>query len=340
MNNRLFAVLAVICFAASGLQAEKITKTGTTAASFLAIDAGARATGMGGAFVSVADDITAMYWNVAGIAAVRKSAFTFTKTRWIADVDYNYAGLVMNLGASGVVGLNAAFLTMDDMERTTILEPDGTGERFGAGSHAFGLSYARNLTDRFVLGATLKYISESIYHSQADGVAFDIGTLFTTQLSGLKIGMSISNYGTKMQLSGQDMLLQADIDPAISGNNGNINAHLQTDRYDLPLLFRVGAAIDLLKGRGGSNLILAVDALHPNDDSESINVGGEYTLRNTLSLRAGYKSIFRKDSEEGLCLGFGLQQRLKGALIVSLDYAWASFGLLDTVQMFSLNCRY
>lgn len=333
--KKIVLVLMVLCMT-SFLFSQEVTKVGTTAAGFLNIDIGARAIGMGGAYVSVADDIMSMYWNAAGMARVDGSEATFTYNRWLADISYNYAGFVANLGNLGAIGVDAQFMTMDKMERTTVMEPDGTGELFNAGSYAFGLGYARNLTDRFSIGFKFKYVREEIYHSTASGIAFDIGTLFDTQYNGLKIGMSITNYGTKMQMGGRDMLIQADIDPSISGNNRNINANLATDAFDLPLMFRVGVSMDVLKGMGNSNLILALDALHPNDDVESLNFGSEYVYGGMFVLRAGYKSIFARDSEEGLCFGAGFRWGL-GGMDLKIDYAYEEFGVLNEIQMFSIG---
>lgn len=328
-------VLILALFMTSCLFSQEVTKVGTTAAGFLNIDVGARAIGMGGAYVAVSDDIMSMYWNVAGISRIDGAEATFTYNKWLADISYNYAGFAMNLGNIGALGVNAQFMTMDQMERTTIMEPDGTGELFSAGSYAFGLAYARNLTDRFSIGFNFKYIREEIYHSDASGIAFDIGTLFDTQYNGLKIGMSITNYGTKMQMSGRDMLIQTDIDPSISGNNHNINANLSTDQFDLPLMFRVGVSMDVLKGMGNSNLILALDALHPNDDVESVNFGAEYLYGGMFALRGGYKTMFARDSEQGLCFGAGFMWGA-GGLDLMIDYAYQDFGVLNEIQMFSV----
>jgi hypothetical protein len=170
-------ILLVIAVAA-GLGAKQVTKTGTTAATFLKVDVGARAVGMGSAYVSVVEDATAMYWNPAGLARVKGNEAVFSHAQWIADIGMSYAGIAVNLGNLGNIGLSGQFETMDEMERTTILQPDGTGEMFDAGSYAFGLSYARNLTDRFSIGMTAKFIQERIYHSTANGAALDIGVLF------------------------------------------------------------------------------------------------------------------------------------------------------------------
>ena len=333
----LVGLALLVSFPAYG---REVTKAGTTSATFLNIDQGARGVGMGSAFVSVVDDISGTYWNPAGIARMKGGQASFSNTQWIADISYNHAAVAVPVGGAGTLGVSAQFLTMGDMDRTTTMEPEGTGETFSAGSYAFVLSYGRNLTDRFSIGFNAKYVQEKIFHMNARGVAFDVGTLFDTQLEGLRLGMSISNYGTKMQMSGRDLMVTTDPDPAIAGNNPAINADLKTDKFDLPLLFRVGASVDVLKGMYNSNLLVAVDAVHPNDDVESMNVGLEYTWGKMVSLRAGYKSLFAKNSEEGLCLGAGLTKTMFGTAAITMDYAWGDFGILKDIQKFSLGLNF
>ena len=135
------------------------------------------------------------------------------------------------------------------------------------------------------------------------------------------------------------MLTQVDIDPLISGNNENMNADLKTDEYNLPLLFRVGVSMDVLQGLANSNLILAVDALHPNNNVESVNVGAEYAFNNLFFLRGGYNSLFAKDSEAGLSFGGGIKYGL-GSTFMVFDYAFKDFGILNNVQMFTLGVRF
>jgi opacity protein-like surface antigen len=334
--KKLFGIVFVLSTAAIPLFPQKVTKVGTTAANILQIGAGARAVSMGSAFVAVADDITSMYWNPAGIARLSHAEAVFSHTRWIADISYQYAGVAVPLSNFGTLGVQASFMTMGDMERTTIAQPEGTGEFFSAGSYAVGVSYAKPLTDRFSIGVNAKYVNERIYHSSAQGVAFDVGTLFRTQLNGMVLGMSISNYGTKMSLSGRDMLVQSDIDPMIKGNNPNLNSFLETGSYDMPLLFRVGLSMDVLNGMRNNRLIVAVDALHPNNDTESMNIGFEYGLMNMLFLRGGYKTLWNSDSQEGWSFGGGLQYGLTNRTRFKLDYCYQDFEFLNDVQMFSL----
>jgi len=83
-----------------------------------------------------------------------------------------------------------------------------------------------------------------------------------------------------------------------------------------------------------------VDALHPNDDVESVNAGGEYWFHKMVALRAGYKSLFARDSEEGLCFGAGLNYKLMGYTTLMIDYAYEDFGVLKEVQLFTLGLAF
>lgn len=334
----LYLFGSFLLMVSSMVYASEVSKVGTTAGTFLGIDIGPRATGMGSAFVATANDATAMYWNPAGIARINSFEATFCNTKWIADLSFNYMGAVLALGNFGTVGLNATFLTMDEIERTTIANPDGTGEFFDAGCYAIGLSFGRNLTDFFSIGFNAKYINERMYHSSATGFALDVGVLFDTKFHGLTLGMSIANYGTKMQLDGRDLQVQHDVDPRVYGNNQNINARLQTDAFDLPLMMRAGVSMDVLKGLYNSNFIVSVDALHPSDNVESLNIGGEYILYNMFFLRAGYKELFATDSEQGLCFGGGLHYNIKDtSTALFFDYSFITFGVFDAVHMFSVS---
>jgi hypothetical protein len=336
MRRHISRAIILLIILGSPIYSQGVTKVGTTAANFLAIDVGPRANGMGSAFVSVADDPTAMYWNPAGIAQISNLDTYFSSARWLADLSFNYAGIVLGFGDLGNLGVNATFLTMDKIEQTTILRPDGTGVFFDAASYAFGLTYARNLTDRFSIGLNAKYINERLYNESANGFALDVGALFDTQLYGLKLGMSISNYGTKMKMEGRDLTVQVDPDPSLSGNNPNINTGFQTDAYDLPIMFRVGMSMDVLKGIANSNFIVSADALHPSDDVESVNVGGEYIFNNMLALRIGYKGLFAKDSQQGLNYGGGINYTISD-IRLHFDYSYIDFGVLKSVHMFSLG---
>ena len=114
-------------------------------------------------------------------------------------------------------------------------------------------------------------------------------------------------------------------------------AELQTDQYELPLMFRVGVSMDVLKGFGNSNLILSADALHPNDDVEYLNVGGEYVFYDILSLRGGYKGLFAKNSEQGISLGGGVHYTVLESATFYFDYSYIDYGRFSAVHTFSIS---
>jgi len=206
--KKLLIILLVVTVSLSFGQ----NKVGTTAASFLKIGVGSRAVGMGEAYVAMARDASGLYWNPAGIAQANGGEIMFQKNNWLADVSINYMGIIFPLYGIGTVGVSITSLTMDDMAVTTPLEPDGTGEEFTAGDVAMQLSLARALTDRFSIGFNAKYIQQNIWHSTATAMAIDVGTLFRTQFNDMRLGMSISNYGSSMTMSGRDGLIR--VDPA------------------------------------------------------------------------------------------------------------------------------
>ena len=241
---------AALLVAALSLNAQDVSKVGTTAAKFLSIPVGARAVGMGGAFAAVANDASAMYWNPAGIARLTQSEAIFSHSAWIADINFNYGGVVIPLGELGTFGVNFTSLSMSDMERTTEDQPDGTGETFSAGSFAVGVAYGKNLSDWFSIGANVKYINEHIWNSSATSIAVDLGTLFTTPFPGVKLGAGMVNIGQKMHINGDDLIVQKDISP-INGNNPNVTANLQTDNFDLPLSLRLGVSYEPIVNEKG-----------------------------------------------------------------------------------------
>jgi opacity protein-like surface antigen len=342
--RKIFVFIFILVFANTiHLNAQiirDVSKVGTTAAPFLSIEVGARAIGMGGAYAAVANDATALYWNPAGLARMTSSGeVTLNHTEWLADISYDFAGVVLSLGRGGKVGLSFTSLTMGDMDVRTIAYPEGTGEKFGASDFAIGTSYARNLTDRFSIGFTAKYVNQKLWHESASSFAIDIGTLFTTQFNGMTVGMSISNFGNKMQMLGRDTQIPVDVAPDKEGNNSKIVGNMQTDKWSLPLIFRFGVAMNLINNYN-FRWTVAVDAMHPNDNTEYLNVGTEYAIKNIVFLRAGWKNLFMKDSEEGLTAGAGLAYNLMGNIKLKLDYAFGDFGILENVQKFSLGMQF
>ncbi len=330
-------LLLFIIITAGNLFAQ--TKVGSTAVPFLNIGIGPRPIAMGGAFVATANDVTSLYWNPAGISRVQSNQALFARAEWFADINYNWAGAMLSLGDLGAIGLSIDYLDYGNIEVTTLREPEGTGEIFRPQDLMIALSYGYNLTDRFSIGGSIKYINEKIWNTSASGIALDLGVLFISDINGLRIGATITNFGTDMQLDGKDLYIQTDINTQINGNNDQILAKLNTDSYPLPLTFRVGVAMDILN-LPDHKFTIGADALHPNDNAESLNIGAEYVFLNILSLRGGYKSLFLDNSEEGLTLGVGVNYDFNPGLGLFFDYAYQDFGKLDFTQQFSLGIKF
>ena len=347
MKKLSIAVIVLLCMVGNSFA---LTKVGTTAAQFLKIGVGSRAQGMGGAFVAVSDDISAIYWNPAGIANLKGSEAMFMHSEWLADISYDFGAVVLNLGSYGAVGISLSATSMAEMKVRTEIEPEGTGEWFDAGDIAAALTYARALTDRFSIGGNVKWIRQSIWHMAANTVAFDVGTLFRTQFDGMTIGMSISNFGGTLTMGGRDAREYADINPSAEGSNDQIPSYLQMDSWALPITFRVGVAwnpIETYRNR----VTLAVDAIHPNDNSESINVGFEYAYSKKAFIRFGWEGLFLEDDERGgvfsdsdnglpTNIGAGVNIPISGIMALKFDYAYADFGRLENAQRFTVSLEF
>jgi hypothetical protein len=131
-----------------------VTKVGTTGAPFLTIGVGARANAMGGAFVSVANDVTAIFWNPAGIASLPSPQLALIHSDWIADLRHDFIGVAVPLGSFGVVGASVNALSMDDLAVRTTAYPEGTGDMMSCGDLAMALTYGFNSRMRIREGAT------------------------------------------------------------------------------------------------------------------------------------------------------------------------------------------
>jgi hypothetical protein len=315
-----------------------VTKRGTAAAEFLTIPVGARATGMGNAYSASVNDATAIFWNPAGLTALQNGTFTVEHAQWLVDIDFNFGAVVLPTNL-GTFGLAVTSMQAPEMEVTTVDQQEGTGETFDAASYAFTLSYGRALTDRFSLGGSVKYITERIWHSSASSIALDVGTLFVTPFQGIRLGASISNFGSKMQMTGDDLLAVVDVDPNNHGNNESNRAELGTDAFNLPLTMRIGLAGEVFQS-ANSRLTLAVDALSPSNSEQYVNVGAEVGLLGDLILlRSGYSELFLQDSIHSFSVGGGLRYRF-ASLNLAVDYAYEAQQYFDGVNRFTfaLQC--
>jgi opacity protein-like surface antigen len=339
INIKILSVLIIIGLVpVSKAQLFRSTsKVGTTAAQFLKITPGARAVGMGGALTAIDGDVYSTYYNPAGVARNSNNGqVAFNHASWLADMSYDYAAAALNIQGMGTLFATLTSFRVPEDKVRTFTNPEGDGRFWDAGAIAIGLGFARQLTDRFSIGFQAKFIHESVWNSSSNGFAVDVGTLYETPFNGLKIGAAITNFGTQMQLDGRDIQFNYDPNDDINSGPNNIPATYQTAGFDLPLTFRIGLAMDLVKNRF-IRVTGAIDANHPNDNTEYINSGLEVAYDEMFFVRAGYRSLYKDNSEEGLTFGGGLKYKFTNSLKIVLNYGFADFGRLSNVQFFDIG---
>jgi len=297
------------------------TKTGTTIGQFLLIEPSARIAAAGNAGAAIWQGLDAAYYNPAVIGLLEGYNVQFTHSAWLADITYDYVAIALPAGKWGNVTGTVTSLNSGDIDVRTVEQPMGTGERYTVSDVALGLGYGRQITDRFSAGARVEYVQETIWHCSLNAIVFGFGTLYQVSERGLRIGASLSNFGTQGRFSGRDLAIVYDDDPTRYGDNSTLPADAYTDDFAVPTLFRVGLALPIRLSRQ-ANLQVAVDAFHPSDNTEGMNAGAELDYARRLTLRAGWQDAFQQDTEVGLTLGGGV----KGKVDVygyQVDYAWA-----------------
>ncbi|MBN1155722.1 PorV/PorQ family protein, partial [candidate division KSB1 bacterium] len=137
------------------------SKVGTTVGQFLKIEPSARGTAIGNASTSLFGEAATVFYNPASIGRLSKSNVQFTHSNWLADIDYNYVVVALNVGNIGTMSLQATSLNSGEIDVRTVEQPMGTGERYSVSNFALGFGYARMLTDRVAVGMIVNYLRET-----------------------------------------------------------------------------------------------------------------------------------------------------------------------------------
>jgi len=276
---------------------------GTTGFVFLRLGNGARASGMGEAFTAVADDATSIYWNPAGLANIEGVELNVTHSEWLVDIRFEQVSVV-NEAFGGTVGLNFTGVYYGKLDRYgnyPSLTPDGT---FSPYDLAFAAGYGFDVLPNLSFGASAKLIYEKIDFESATGWAMDLGLIHRSMVKGLTLAAAILNVGPQ--------------------------AKFVEEKFYPPFQFRVGASYryssDMIRG----SLILASDAVFPNDTDAKLHLGFEYNYKNFISVRTGYKANYYV---QGATLGFGVvYEKLR------FDYAYMPMQFeLGNVHRFSIS---
>jgi hypothetical protein len=316
----------------AGVASPDFERVGSAGFQFLKLPVDARSAAMGGILTSLSHgDASMAFSNPASIADIKGLSANFSQMGWIADINYYNASVGKNFGALGTLALSFMYVDYGEMERTEFIplfddagsymfevEQNITGEMFGANDWAFGLSYARNITDRLQFGGTVKYMQQKIDDVSTNAIGIDVGTIYYTGLHTFRIAMLGRNFGPDTEFAEWDERIR--VEPAA---------------VKLPMSFVLGGAVDILELTEDNPYLWTVagEFVHTNDASEKINVGTEFSFQNLISLRAGYR--FNYD-EEGLTAGAGIRVH-SGNTFIKINYSYIDFGRFDSVNMFTVG---
>lgn len=309
------------------------TKVSTAGSQFLKVPIGARGMGMAGAYGSVANDLSALYWNPAGISDIKTVATEISYLQWFATYSHSFAAASFPLNQDYVVAVNATSFSSGDIQITTIENPSGTTAKYTVSDLALGVTLAGYLTDQFSFGITAKYINNSIYNLSSNGVAFDIGTMYNTGIYGIKIGFSIHNLGGETSYAGQSLrTIKKTIEQL---NAAPVDMSLIAYPYSYPLIFRASVSSELYN-EDDHKVIGAFDFNTFSDVPEQFSFGAEYSYADFVALRAGYQT---SHDQFGFAAGIGIKYEV-GGVDGRFDYAINPTKTLGLVNRFTIGIRF
>lgn len=308
MMRRIQPLLIAALLAVPALPA-RAADPGLTVLPFLEIGVGARPAALGGAYVALASDATATYWNPAGLLGIQRNDVLGVHNAWIQDLRQEFIGAGIHRGrhAFGVSFIGMYTSDIEGRDETGAL--DGP---FGFSDNAFSLSYAYQLAQPLGVGGTVRYVRESVVGAAdgdfaLSGWAFDIGADWVTPLQGVKMAAALRNLGGQLSYN---------FDGALS--------------FDLPTSFQGGVAYVMKNQTGG--FTVSADILATKGQDVSPRAGVEYAYREQFRLGAGYAGGL---DNENVSFGLGYTNKLNvyyayipisndlgSSHRLSLGYAW------------------
>ena len=304
----LYIASCVLIFAFS-LSVYGDSGDGGDAGAFLKNGIGVRPISMGKAFVAVADDVHAGYWNPAGLATLNTTQvsamysnpmnYNLMGNAGVGDIGYHTFSLAYPTNF-GSLGLSAAYLDVGSIY--VVEDASGpTGETFSDKEYGVIASYGSSITDQIHLGVNLKFVRQSIMDNTGSGMGMDLGVLY----------QPLSLYNLTLGLVIQDL-----IEPKIK-LLGDDEIYLEDDgAYTIPRKVRLGAAYELMDER----VLLAVGIDKASGRSAKLHLGTEVEPMKDLDLRLGYTT----DTGE-ITAGVGVR-----VSVIQLDYGFGFLNLGST----------
>lgn len=304
------------------------SRTGTTGFQFLKIAPDARSAGMGGSMIAITDDVSALYWNPAGITHTdtQDLHIQLSQTLYFADVNMSFAGLVYRLNAQTFLGASLIYLTTGKMDVTTEFQPYGTGQYFNASDLALALTFSKVLTDNFSFGVTGKYIRESFAEVHADNAVVDFGFQYAVGVANTRFAVGVANFGFDTEPSGTITV------PTLEG----FDTIMDFEKVAVPAVFRIGVAWDPVN-TATNRFTLSGQLNHPTDNNETYNLGAEYAWHRTLFCRTGYE--FGLDESGIPSFGFGVRFKRNFGML-QFDYGFEDKSRLGTIHRITFGISF
>ncbi|MFH1755408.1 MAG: PorV/PorQ family protein [Candidatus Latescibacterota bacterium] len=262
-------------------------QSGDAGALFLRIGLGARASGMGEAFMAVAEDASSVHWNPGAMAAVLGTNAVLMHNEYLHSVRLEQVALTHET-EYGTLGLGFTGLYMDEMERREDVPTSMPLGMFSAYDVAVTVGFSRYILPNLSGGVAAKYVYQKIDEESATGWAFDVGLYHIAKIPGVKFAAAITNVGKPMKFVSEE--------------------------YALPRSIKVGGSYEREIPAAKGAILLAVDVLFPNDADVREHFGAEYGFEQQIFLRAGYKAGYES---QGATFGFGVKYQK-----VNVDYAF------------------
>lgn len=300
------------------------SRSGTTGFQFLKIAPDARSAGMGEAFTAVVDDVSAVYWNPAGITKLDSSKIhcLVSQTNYFSNIHLQHIVVAKKIRPSVFLAAQLEYLSTGYTNVTTEFAPTGNGQQFAYSDIAAGLTFAKTLTDNFSFGISGKYVREGIATVYTKNVLIDFGFQYNIGKGNTRFAVGVSNFGSPVTPAGSITQLTF---------NGN-TTYSNFEKINVPSVFRLGVATDVVK-KNNQLLTIAMQLNHPTDNNESVNIGGEYCWHKLLYGRMGYQ--FGTDENYIPSFGMGLLVKRKFGGI-RLDYGFQAKKLLGAVHRITL----
>lgn len=298
------------------------SRTATTGWQFLKIPPDGRSAGLSESFLAIVDDVSALYWNPAGLTRLDTNRFNFSiaYTDYAAGTNMNFGGITYRIDDNTLIGVSLQFFDAGEMEVTTEFSPFGTGQTFRSTDIGIGVSLAKELTDQFSFGVTAKYIREDLASVHNQNIVFDFGFQYDIGIQNTRFAVAISNFGFNTRPKGQIVII-------------NLNeTFTATDFTEIavPTIFRLGFAWDAIKN--DKNVLTASLQLnHPTDNNETYSLGVEYIWKQLFFARTGY--TFATDATALPAFGFGVYLKRRYGTI-KFDYGFNyinSLGMINKV---------